>query len=407
MTVQGKMANFDWSPVKTLIISCCLVGVATGCVSLPERNPLPASLGDEAEIPGIPKARYWADEPSPYMSEWFELSSEELKARYAALFGRAHNYLAISGGGPRGAFAAGLLNGWTAAGTRPEFALVTGVSTGALMAPFAFLGPDYDHMIKKFYTEFSTKDLMKERGKLKALFGDAAADSAPLRQKIAEFIDEDVMAAIAVEHAKGRILAIGTTNLDAGRAVTWNIGRIAASGAPNALDLIHDILLASASVPAAFPPVMFTVEAGGQHYDEMHVDGGVTSLVYLYPLGLDWDVVLGRLEVPGRPNVFVIRNGYLKEGWASVKRNSIYIAARSIDALMQSAVYGDMYRIYLATRRDGLAYHLAFIPESFDAESSEPFDPEYMTELFNLGYEMARDGYPWKSEPPGYDAEVN
>ena len=395
------------SLVKTLLVSCCLVGLAAGCVSVPERNPLPESLGDEATIPGIPKARYWADEPAPYMSEWFELSSKQLQEHYSALFGSAHNYLAISGGGPRGAFSAGLLNGWTAAGTRPEFSLVTGVSTGALVAPFAFLGPDYDHLIKEFYTEFSTDDLMKERGKLKALFGDAVADSSPLRQKIAEFIDEDVMAAIAAEHTKGRVLAIGTTNLDAGRAVTWNIGRIAASGAPNALDLIHDILLASASVPAAFPPVMFTVEADGQQYDEMHVDGGVTSLVYLYPLGLDWEKVLGRLKVAGRPNVFVIRNGYLKEGWTSVKRNSIYIAARSLDALMQSAVYGDMYRIYLATRRDGINYHLAFIPESFDAESTEPFDPQYMTELFNLGYEMAMDGYPWKSEPPGYDAEMD
>ncbi len=130
------------SLVKTLVISCCLVGLAAGCVSLPERNPLPESLGDEAAIPGIPKARYWADEPAPYMAEWFELSNEELRARYAALFGSEHDYLAISGGGPRGAFAAGLLNGWTAAGTRPEFELVTGVSTGALMAPFAFLGTD-------------------------------------------------------------------------------------------------------------------------------------------------------------------------------------------------------------------------------------------------------------------------
>jgi predicted acylesterase/phospholipase RssA len=364
-------------------------------------------LADEAAIPGIKNARYWADQPPPYTADWFDLSSEQLQQRYAAIFGRAHNYLAISGGGPRGAFAAGLLNGWTATGTRPQFTMVTGVSTGALIAPFAFLGPDYDHVIKKFYTEFSTDDLMKERGKLKALFGDAAADSAPLRQKIAEFIDEDVMAAIATEHAKGRILAIGTTNLDAGRPVTWNIGRIAASGAPNALDLIRDILLASASVPAAFPPVMFTVEADGQSYDEMHVDGGVTSLVYLYPLGLDWEKILDHLEVPGRPNVYLIRSGYLKEGWASVKRNTIYIAARSMDALMQSAVYGDMYRIYLGTSRDGLNYHLAFIPESFDAQSSEPFDSEYMNELFNLGYEMAKEGYQWESEPPGYDVELD
>ena len=152
---------------------------------------------------------------------------------------------------------------------------------------------------------------------------------------------------------------------------------------------------------------MFTVEADGQSYDEMHVDGGVTSLVYLYPLGLDWEKILDHLDVPGRPDVYLIRSGYIKEGYASVKRNTVYIAARSMDALMQSAVYGDMYRIYLATLRDGLNYRLAFIPESFDAQSSEPFDSEYMTELFNLGYEMAREGYQWKSQPPGYDVELD
>ena len=393
------------SVLKTLYLYLCILVITTGCSSLPERNPLPELLSDTAEIPGIEGARYWADEPPPETDDWFRLTKQELKARYPASYAHEHNYLAISGGGQRGAFGAGLLCGWTEAGTRPEFTMVTGVSTGALIAPFAFLGPEYDYIIKEIYTSYSTTDIVQPRSSLKTLFGDAATDSTPLREKLVKYIDEDVMAAIAVEYKKGRVLDIVTTNLDAARPVAWNIGRIASSGSPDALALIHDVMLASASIPAAFPPVMFDVEADGQRYDEMHVDGGATSVVYLYPIGLDWGKLAEKLEVKGKPNVYVLRNGVWRKHWESVDRSTIPIALRSMDSLMGSAVLGDAYRIYLATQRDGIEYHLAYIPESFDEESSEPFDKEYMTKLFNLGRQMAIDGYQWKKVPPGYDID--
>jgi len=379
------------------------ISLLTGCSSLPERNPLPESLSDTAKISGIASARFWADEPQPEMDDWFELTKEQLKSRYPATYGRAHNYLAISGGGQRGAFGAGLLCGWTDTGNRPEFTIVTGVSTGALIAPFAFLGPEYDRVIEEIYTSYSTMDIVEQRGNLKTLLSDAATDSWPLREKIARHIDEGVIAAIAAEYEKGRILYIVTTNLDAARPVTWNIGRIAASGSPDALQLIRDVMLASASIPAAFPPVMFDVEAEGKRYDELHVDGGATSLLYLYPIGLDWGELAMRLEVKGKPNVYVLRNGRWRKEWKSVDRSTIPIALRTIDSLMGSAVLGDAYRIYLATQRDGINYNLAYIPENFNEESSEPFDREYMTKLFNLGHQMAKDGYKWKTVPPGYD----
>lgn len=390
---------------KMILVNCCVVALATGCASLPERHPLPASLADKAEIPDIPYARHWADQPPPGTSDWFDLSREQLKDRYPALYGRAHNYLAISGGGPRGAFCAGLLSGWTEAGTRPEFTIVTGVSTGALIAPFAFLGPEYDHVLKTVFTGISTDDILEQRGKLAALMGDAAADTAPLHQLLAEFVDDDLVAAIAAETANGRALNIVTTNLDAGRPVAWNIGRIAASGSPNAVQLIRDVMLASASIPAALPPVMITVEADGELYDEMHVDGGTSTQIYMYPLGLDWEELVDRLDTEGKPNVFVVRNGHLENNWMEVDRRTLPIAARAIDTMLGSVAYGDMYRIYLAARRDGLNYHLAYIPESFDVKSKEIFDPEYMTALFNLGYEMAKDGYQWNSAPPNFEAQ--
>ena len=381
-----------------------VVSFLMSCSSVPERNPLPESLSDAAQIPGIDGARYWADEPQPEMDDWFELTKEQLKLRYPASYGQAHNYLAISGGGQRGAFGAGLLCGWTETGKRPEFAMVTGVSTGALIAPFAFLGPEYDHVVREIYTGYSTKDIVESRGILETIFGDAATDSSPLRERLVRYIDTDVMAAIATEFKKGRVLYIVTTNLDAARPVAWNIGRIAASGSPDALQLIRDIMLASASIPAAFPPVMFDVEADGQHYDELHVDGGATSVLYLYPIGLDWKKLAGRLEVKGKPSVYIVRNGSWRKNYKSVKRSTIPIAMRTIDSLMGSAVLGDAYRIYLATQRDGIDYHLAYIPENFSEESSEPFDKEYMAKLFDFGYQMAKDGYRWHTAPPGYDA---
>ncbi len=390
--------------LKLFLIEFLMAFILTGCTSLPERNPLPESLSDVAVIPGIDGARYWADAPPPEIADWFQLSKEELKTRYPDTFGKAHNYLAISGGGQRGAFGAGLLCGWTETGTRPEFTVVTGVSTGALIAPFAFLGPEYDHVIREIYTSYSTEDIVKPHSRLKALLGDAATDSTPLQEKLVKYIDEDVMAAIAAEYKRGRVLDIVTTNLDAARPVAWNIGRIASSGSPDALQLIRDVMLASASIPAAFPPVMFDVEANGESYDELHVDGGATSVLYLYPIGLDWGQLAEKMEVKGRPNVYIIRNGVWRKHYESVDRSTIPIALRSMDSLMGSAVRGDAYRIYLATQRDGIDYHLAYIPESFDEKSSEPFDQEYMTKLFNIGHQMATEGYSWHTVPPGYDA---
>jgi predicted patatin/cPLA2 family phospholipase len=389
--------------LKTLLVHCCVAAVVSGCSGVPERNPLPGSLSEQAQIPDIPRARYWADAVPPETDEWFTLTKKELRVLYPASFGQPHNYLAISGGGPNGAYAAGMLNGWTDAGDRPTFTIVTGVSAGALIAPFAFLGPDYDHVIKEVFTGYSTTDIVTPRGNLKTLLGDAATDSTPLREKLAKYVDEKVMLAIAEEYRKGRVLDIVTTNLDAGRPVVWNIGLIASSGSPDALQLIHDIMLASASIPAAFPPVMFEVEANGEYYDELHVDGGATSVLYLYPIGIDFEKLADHMDVKGTPNVYVIRNGKLQKRWKTVDRSTIPIAMRSLDSLMSSVVLGDIYRIYLSTRRDGLNYNLAFIPETFTEEASEPFDREYMTSLFNLGYEQARNGYEWSRTPPGYD----
>lgn len=390
--------------IISLVATVCMA-LTAGCGSVPERTPVPKEFTETAQIPGIPQARSWGDEPAPWAEAWFALSQAELEARYPGVMAKEHTYLAISGGGQNGAFGAGLLLGWTAAGTRPEFTAVTGVSTGALIAPFAFLGPAYDAPLKELYTGITTKDILTQRNVLTGLTSDAMADTKPLQALIKKYITPEVMEALAGEYRKGRRLNVGTTNLDAGRPVIWHITRIAASGHPKALELIHKVLLGSASIPVAFPPVFFDVEANGQHYDELHVDGGGASQVFLYPVAVDWSRVLEKLKVKGTPRVYLIRNSRYNPAWQAVTPSMASIAARSIDSLLRTQGIGDLYRLYLVAKRDGMSYHLAHVPDEFDEVPKEPFDKEYMRKLFDLGYKLAKSGYPWETAPPGVEVE--
>ena len=389
--------------MAAFVSAIVLVAAMTGCATAPERNPVPADLTLEAAIPGIPEARFWGDAwPKWSEDEFYTLSEQQLRAEFQAAFGRPHTYLAISGGGANGAFGAGLLVGWSDRDTRPEFTIVTGVSTGALTAPFVFLGRDYDWVLKEVYTTVRTEDIVRKRNLLAAATGDSMADTAPLKALIARYVTSDVLDAVGEQHRRGRRLFIGTANLDAGRPVIWSIGAIANSRHPDRLTLVHDVLRASASIPIAFPPVAIRVEANGRTFDELHVDGGTASQVFVYPAAIDWARVLETLQVPGRPKVYVIRNSFLKPDHEGVKRTLIPIASRSIDSLIRTQGIGDLYQIYALCERDGNDFNLAFIPSDFEQEPSEPFDPVYMSALFERGYQMARGGYPWEKEPPGY-----
>ena len=348
---------------------------------------------------GIPRARFWGDEPPHWTDAWFASSREELHSLFSGIIGCEHNYLAVSGGGASGAFGAGLLTGWTKAGTRPEFTIVTGISTGALTAPFAFLGSAWDHRLEEIYTTLSTKDLIK-KSVISAMTGGSIFSTKGLRRQIARFFDEAVLEAIAAEFRdKGRTMFIGTTNIDSLRPVIWNIGRIAASGHPDALELIHNVILASASIPIAFPPVQIKVEVDGRGYTEMHVDGGAAAQIFLYPLGLDWARVLERLEVQGKPNVYLIRNSCHTPAWKAMKAMLLPIALRTVQSLIRTQGIGDTYRVYLAAQRDGLNFHLADIPDNVDMQPAEQFDPVYMRQLFDEGHNLAKLGYPWKRIP--------
>ncbi|MDV5170419.1 patatin-like phospholipase family protein [Photobacterium rosenbergii] len=377
-----------------------------GCAGITRNEAVPEYLTTQAVVPGMEGVRYRlgidteALQKDAIASFWREM--EHLKARgHKGPLPPVH-FLVISGGGDQGAFGAGLLNGWTIAGNRPRFKLVTGVSTGALIAPFAFLGPKYDSRLRKLYTSISSEDIIKERWFLAALTSDAMADTSPLWQLLEKEIDETLLKAIAAEHEKGRILLIATVDLDARHSVIWNMTKIAASGDPKALDLFRSVLIASASIPGAFPPVMIDVEAGGRSYQEMHVDGGTMSQLFIYPPRLHTKEISDKEHVKRERYAYIIRNAKLGPKWASVERQTMSIAERAISSLIQTQGIGDLYRVYLITQRDGVDYNLGYVPDSFDYPHREEFDTEYMKALFQTGYEMAVEGYPWSKTPPGF-----
>ncbi|MFW6027524.1 MAG: patatin-like phospholipase family protein [bacterium] len=157
---------------------------------------------------------------------------------------------------------------------------MTGISTGAIIAVFAFLGPEYDDDLRQMYTSYKTSDLFTRTIFAALTGGSAVLDASGYRSLLEYYIDDGVVARLAEAYRDGRMLLIGTTNIDASRPVIWNIGAIAASGAPYSKKLIHDVIQASSAIPAAFPPVLIPVEANGRTYDEMHVDGGATVMLY-------------------------------------------------------------------------------------------------------------------------------
>ena len=312
--------------------------------------------------------------------------------------------LSLSGGGDNGAFGAGLMVGWTAHGDRPKFKLVTGVSTGSLIAPFAFLGPEYDDALTHVYTHIDPEKVFEKRFEpVAALAQDALTDSSPLYELISRYVDEALLARIAAEYEKGRLLLIQTTDLDAGRPVIWNIGAIAASGRPGAIDVVRHILLASASIPAAFPPVMFDVEAEGRSYQEMHVDGGAVSQAFLVPPSLNAREVSQKVGYHRKVVAYVIRNGRLTTEWSDVDPLTLSIAEKAVSTMINYNGLGDLYRMYLETQRAKAAFNVAYIEKDFHAPHPYEFDPAFMRALYSYAYEKAARGYPWRHGPPGFD----
>ena len=391
---------------RATALAVLILGFSTIGCSIPERGPAVPRAETARALPlGLANARFFPDaDPTPAIEEGMAaLQREEATLGFAgnpnARLPPAY-FLAVSGGGDNGAFGSGLLNGWSEIGTRPQFKMVTGVSTGALIAPFAFLGPAYDAQLREVYTTMTPERVFQERGYAAALFNDAMADTTPLSQLIAKYANQDLLDAIAAEYRKGRLLMIGTTNIDAQRPVIWNIGAIAASGRPGTLDLVRKILRASSAIPGAFQPVLIDVEVDGLKYQELHVDGGAIAQLFLYPPSID----LRSTGTKRERHAYVIRNARLDADYAVTERRTISIAGRAVSTMLSASGHNDVLRTYFVTQRDGVDYNLAYIGTDFQTTEKGQFEQPYMRALYDYGYQQARGGRAWHKTPPGLAA---
>ena len=356
---------------------------------------------------------------------------EEKKKNPDAPPRKKYDVLAISGGAVYGAYSAGVLCGWSQSGLppekggRPEFDVVTGISTGALIAPFAFLGPQYDDVLRREYTTVRTEDLYTRQRSVRRIFAESFVDNTPFRQRVDAAVTPCIMQELAAAHEKGRRLYIGTTNADTRRIVLWDIGAIARRGTPQARELIRDVIIASASIPAFFPPVRINVTIDGRPYEEVHVDGSVTRSLFFRPpmfpdkLGADPDRLNGS-------NLYVLVAGKINPTPEAVRLRTLPLALSASSTVLYSVTRGDLYRMYNYCLLTGMNLRVAAIPEDEEIpKSPTDFDPVEMTKLFELGFrygrmgdvtrtitrddpdgktvisEETREGTAWRDVPPG------
>ena len=377
-----------------------LVGVALGC-NLSVRQDRPVPLPPGVEPSDLIDRDYKLEAENPLAAEELQEAEKQIRQFLAKeMKGKEptdkerKNILVLSGGGSLGAYSAGLLVGWSASGTRPEFDVVTGVSTGALIAPFAFLGPDFDELLRREYTTITNDDLFTRRRFVRSLLGESFADNSPLRRRLDCLVTFERMRLVAAEHAKGRRLYVGTTNLDTRRLVVWDLGAIATRGTEEARQLIIEVMLASTAAPAFFPPSRFTVTIDGAPYEELHVDGGVTRSMFFRPPY----VPPSQLEAPTRfalyrSNLFVVVAGKIYADPEGVRPRTLRLALAALGSLLYATTRGDLAQLYNYTVLTGMNYFVSAIPPEFDApDDSFEFDPAEMTRLFDLGYELGRQG---------------
>ena len=366
--------------------------IVAGC-STAARIPYTAAE-TAAVIPNMADVRIFADVPAPQ----FRLAvCANLNLFAAPSHAATPTYLALSGGGADGAYGAGVLNGWTDSGTRAEFTIVSGVSTGAMIAPFAFLGPSYDGVLRQLYTSGVAESLVASPRPLGMLFGSGLFGNQRLRELVAQYVDQPTLSRIASEYAKGRCLAVATTDLDAQRVVVWNMGRIASYGSPAALDLFRDVLIASASSPVIFPPVFIDAEANGRTIQEMHVDGAVTAPVFTLPAAF----LLSNAQPEGRLqlNVYVLINSDIDPDFRVVPNRTADIAGKTVSTMIKDRFRSVIFRTYEFAQENRLGFNLTYIDEA-GLDCGVEFDTACMRRLYQYGYQKALSGHFWQTSPP-------
>jgi hypothetical protein len=390
MTITADISAMKERAAHSMTVAACIsiltASILAGCASV-SRIPYTQQEQAAADVPGIPGARLWADDP-------VGAARRSIATRVAL---KQPTVLALSGGGADGAFGAGLLAGWSARGTRPQFTVVTGASAGALIAPFAFLGTAHDETLRSVFATGEMENLLQSDG-LAGLLGTGLFKTAPLRELIARHVDDRLLSQIAQEHRAGRRLYVVTTNLDAQRTAIWDMGRIAASGEPGALDLFRSVLTASASIPGVFSPVLIDVEAQGRRFSEMHVDGGVTTNVLIVPEAV---LVTGTplFSPDARPKIYIVMNGKLAPDFELVNPSTLSIVRRSFETSVRATTRNTLIASYQFALSRKWEFNLASIDPDYPKPNSPGFDPVYMQQLFDYGYQRGRGGRLWQWTP--------
>ncbi len=374
-----------------VLVACLSVLTAGGCAQL-TRTPYTHAEAASAEVAGYEHIRVWLDSDRP--------NPPDFGPSFAV--GKDATYLALSGGGGNGAYGAGILNGWTQSGTRPVFTAVSGVSTGALIAPFAFLGPAYDQQLHDVYTDGNAGSLVQMPNVLQAVFGSGLFGDSRVLDLVSKHVDAEMVDALAREHRAGRRLYVLTTNIDSKRGVVWNIGAIAASGRPDALDLIRKVLAASASVPLAFSPVLIDAQANSHAFQEMHADGNVTAAVFTLPL--QYLAKQKKTRLTGG-KIYIVMNTSVEPKFSLVENSTLKIVEASIGTLTTQKALEDLVTTYSYAQANHVDFNLTSIDPSMEVGGVQSFDTEYMRKLYAIGYDTGLSGHFWRHSPPAVGAE--
>jgi predicted patatin/cPLA2 family phospholipase len=327
--------------------------------------------------------RFWGNQAPDFLYD------EATKTTVLSSDSDSLNILALSGGGANGAFGAGVVNGMYQTGNLPDFSIVTGVSAGALIAPFVFVGGDEIEVMKQVMLGISDKAILANRNYLNAIFKDGISTGKGLNSFIEATFDEQMIAKIAAKHNSGKRLFIGTTHFDSGKQVVWNLGQIAASNHPQKDQLIHQVLAASSSIPGVFPPQFVDVSINGEALEEMHVDGGLSAQMFADPAGFDYGKIAQALGINSSPNIYIVRNGRLDLPYQTLKDKGVQLLGRSVQSLTLNQNRGDLYRILYFSEKHNFDAKFTYVSEDFTKVKStkKMFDQDYMQALYNYGYQ--------------------
>lgn len=376
--------------LKTQIYLLCLCIFLVSCSTV-SREEFELTQQESAEVVDFESVRFFADD----LEFAYRFAGHELPNDQDEEF----TILALSGGAGAGAYGAGVLSGWSKSGKRPEFDVVTGVSTGALMAPFAFLGSKYDDDLIQVFTSGVAKELARVKFPISGLLSNSILKGAPLQRLVSKYVDLEFINEVAQAHGHGRRLLVVTTNLDAQKSVIWDMGAIAESRNHAAVELFRKVLVASASVPAIYPAVRIPVMSDGERFEELHSDGGVIRQLFLVPDALLLDNELQSKMLQRKRTVFIIVNNEFSPQFEMVRDRTFSVASRAYATLLKSSTESTIKNAYSLALKGNIDFNMSYINTYVPYNALDPFNKDYMNKVFDLGFEKGLNNN-WIKQPP-------